>query len=64
MARGEDSPESDFDFLVSFDGVASLTDLAGLHDGLEECLKAPVDVVSVGGLNDKHKQILEEALVL
>jgi predicted nucleotidyltransferase len=64
VARGEDSPESDFDFLVTFNGGASLTDLAGLHDELEKFLNAPVDVVSTGGLKGRHHQILEEALIL
>ena len=64
VARGEESPESDFDFLVTFNQGASLTDLAGLHDELAEYLNAPVDVVSTGGLKARHHQILEEALIL
>ena len=64
IARGEDGPESDFDFLVTFTPTASLTDLAGLHDSLEEFLSAPVDVVSSGGLKARDFHIREEALIL
>lgn len=49
-ARGEDQPGSDLDLLVDFDDSASLFDLVGLADVLEERLGIAVDVVSAGGL--------------
>ena len=64
VARDEDGPESDIDFLVTFSSDASLTDLAGLHDSLEEFLNMPVDVISSGGLKPRDSHIREEALVL
>jgi len=45
VARGEDGPESDVDFVVAFDDHASLLDLIGLKQDLEEMLGREVDVV-------------------
>jgi len=64
VARREDGPGSDIDFLVTFTPDASLTDLAGLHDSLEEFLKMPVDVISLGGLKPRDGHIRQEALAL
>ena len=64
VARGEDGPDSDVDFLVTFDKGTSLLDLVRLQNALEEFLKVPVDVVSIGGLKPRDHQIREEALTL
>lgn len=64
VARGEDRPDSDVDFLVTFDKGTSLLDLVGLQDSLEEFLKMPVDVISMGGLKARDNHIREEALAL
>lgn len=64
VARGEDGPDSDVDFLVTFDKEASLLDLVGLQNSLAEFLKIPVDVISIGGLKPRDQHIREEALVL
>ena len=64
VARGEDGPDSDVDFLVTFDKGTSLLDLVGLQDSLEEFLKMPVDVISIGGLKPRDHHIREEALAL
>lgn len=57
VARGEDTFDSDIDLLVDFDEDASLFDMGGLMEDLEELL-APhrVDLVSTGGLltRDTH----------
>ena len=50
VARGEESPSSDLDFLVSFEPGSSLFDLIHLRDELQEILGVDVDVVSEGGL--------------
>lgn len=50
VARGEQGPGSDVDFLVRMEVGRSLFDLAGLVGELEELLGCPVDVVSEGGL--------------
>ena len=64
VARGDDGPDSDVDFLVTFDKGTSLLDLVRLQDALEEFLKIPVDVISIGGLKPRDHQIREEALTL
>jgi predicted nucleotidyltransferase len=64
VARGEDTNESDFDFLVEFSPEASLFDQAGLQIELEELLGCKVDVISQGGLKPKDSQILREAVYL
>lgn len=46
VARGEDTEESDIDFLVDPAPDAGLFDLGGLHEDLEELLGIPVDVIS------------------
>jgi predicted nucleotidyltransferase len=53
IARGEDSPESDVDLLVTFGPEASLLDQAGLIAELEDLLGAHVDVVSDRALKDR-----------
>ena len=64
VARGDDSDDSDYDFLARFKDGASLFDLAGLKLDLEEVLGGDVDVISAGGLKDKHRGILEDAITL
>jgi predicted nucleotidyltransferase len=62
VARGEDRPDSDADFLVEFEPGASLLDLMGIQDELEALLGCPVDVLSVGGLKDRDEHIRREAV--
>ena len=68
VARGDDGPDSDYDFLATFANGASLFDLGALQIALEEMLSAEVDVISVGGLKpDKregHRAMLAEAIPL
>ena len=61
VARGDDS---DYDFLARFTEDASLFDLAGLQLDLKELLGHDVDVISVGGLKDKHRGMLNDAITL
>ena len=62
VARGEDTFDSDIDLLVDLDKDASLFDVGGLLEDLEELL-APhrVDVVSTGGLLARDDHIRTEA---
>ena len=62
VARGDDTPESDIDFLVEFQKGSSLFDLMDLQEALEQLLGASVDVVSVGGLKDRDDHIRREAV--
>ena len=62
VARGDDTPESDIDFLVEFQKGSSLFDLMDLQEALEQLLGASVDVVSVGGLKERDDHIRREAV--
>ena len=64
VARGEDGPDSDIDFLVEFDEGSSLFDLLHISEELEELLGVQVDVVSAGGLKDRDENIRSEAVLL
>ena len=54
-ARKEERPDSDVDFLVQFDGHASLFDACDIKDGLERQLNRKADVVS-------YKCILDDSM--
>lgn len=62
VARGDDGPDSDIDFLVDFEPGASLIDLMQIQDELESLLSCTVDVVSLGGLKDRDEHIRREAI--
>ncbi len=49
VARGEDSEKSDIDLLVEPAPGATLFDMGGLREELEELLGVPVDVISING---------------
>lgn len=64
VARGDDGPNSDFDFLVTFEENSSLLDVAALMNELSDYLKTPVDVVSEGALEHRDIGIRTEAVLL
>ncbi|HKK01643.1 MAG TPA: nucleotidyltransferase family protein [Desulfuromonadales bacterium] len=65
VARGEDRPDSDVDFLVDFQPGATLFDQAALIDALSIKLGRRVDVISSRALNSHLQQkIREEAVTL
>ncbi|MGH2547542.1 MAG: nucleotidyltransferase family protein [Acidimicrobiales bacterium] len=64
VARGEEHPGSDIDFLVQFETGSSLFDLMDLEAELAELLGVHVDVISAGGLKDRDHHIREEAVSL
>ena len=62
VARGDDRPDSDIDFLVNLESGISLLDLARLLRELNTLLNRPVDVVTEAGLRPRIKpQVLKEA---
>ncbi len=62
VARGDNRPESDIDFLVNLEVGRSLLDLARLLRELSALLNCPVDVVTEAGLRPRIKtQVLKEA---
>ncbi|MEI8287108.1 MAG: nucleotidyltransferase family protein [Actinomycetes bacterium] len=64
VARGEDTSESDIDFLIDFAKGSSLFDIIDIQDELENLLQCPVDIVAVGGLKDRDDHIRQEAIPL
>lgn len=64
VARGEDGPTSDVDFLVEFERGSSLFDVIRLQDDLRELLGCNVDVISSGALLDRDQCIRRDAIVL
>lgn len=64
VAWGEETPDSDLDFLVEFDAGASLFDLVRIGMDLEELLGRPVDVDSVGGLLPEDDDVRHNAIPL
>lgn len=63
-ARGDERSDSDVDLLVDFDEESSLFDLIRLTRELEQLLGRPVDVVSTGGLKERDRRLLAEAVDL
>lgn len=62
VARGEDTTDSDVDFLVSMRPERSLLDLIGFQQDVEALLERPADVVSENGLHPALRdQVLREA---
>jgi len=64
VARGEDGPMSDIDFLVGFDADASILDLVHLELDLRAMLECDVDVIARGGLKPRDQHLLDEAVSL
>ena len=62
VARGEERPDSDIDFLVNLESGRSLLDLARLLRELKSLLGRDVDVITEAGLRSRIKQrVLKEA---
>ncbi len=65
VARGETSPESDVDLLVSMKSGKTLLDFIALWQDLEQILDCKVDVISEGGVSPYlRERILAEAVPL
>lgn len=64
VARGEDGPQSDIDFLVELEPEASLFDLIHIEDDLRALLAVDLDVVSVGALRPRDRRIRSEVVPL
>ena len=64
VARGDDTEDSDCDFLADFAPGASLFDQAGLIRDLEELLGRSVDVISAGALTARDDAIRRDAILL
>ena len=64
VARGEDRPDSDFDFLVEPPEGADLFDLMHLEDAFSRILGRDVDLVSYAGLDPELDKDVLGATVL
>jgi len=64
VVRGEDSPDSDIDILVSFREPIGLFALAGLRQELSERLGHPVDLVTEGFLSRYIRPYVEREKVI
>jgi predicted nucleotidyltransferase len=63
VVRGEDTPDSDVDFLVTMEPERSLFDMGGLLTDLEDLLGRRVDVVTQDGLHSYIRdRVLNEAV--
>ncbi len=63
VVRGEDTPESDIDFLVEFEPERSLIDHVALIQDLEDLLGRRVDVVTDSGLHWYIKERIQREAV-
>jgi predicted nucleotidyltransferase len=65
VARGEDTGDSDVDFLVDLEPGRNLMDLGGLLMDLRDLLQRDVDVVTEPGLRPRvAQQVLTDAVEL
>jgi predicted nucleotidyltransferase len=61
VLRGDASPGSDVDFLVSLDERRSLLDLGGLQMDLRDALGCEVDIVTDTGLRERIRDDIRAA---
>lgn len=65
MQGGEQKKESDLDIIVKFYKGATLFDLVGLADYLEEKLKVKVDIVPDDTIREEiKKEVLKETVFI
>ena len=64
VARGEDTEESDYDFLVDFAKGVTLFDIGGLEADLEDLLGASVDIVPRSCVRASCRDMFEDAISL
>ena len=63
VARGENRPGSDVDFLVEFEGLATFDKYLDLKFFLEELLKCRVDLVTRKALKSRLRPYVEKEAV-
>ncbi len=63
FARGEQTPDSDLDVLVSMDKSVSLLEWAGAVNYLSSLLGIKVDVVPVEDIRPELKQVIMEEVI-
>lgn len=63
LVRGEDTPQSDIDILVRFDGPATSKRYFGVQFYLEDLLGRPVDLVTDKALRPELRPYIEREAV-
>ena len=64
VARGDDTDDSDVDFVADFDKGVTLFDMCGLQAALEDLLGADVDVVPRSSVKRGCQRIFDDAIEL
>lgn len=65
VSRGEDTAESDIDILYTFQpGKATLANLTGLHDHLEQTFGRKIDLVSRKWISPILRPIIEQDAII
>ena len=64
VARGQQRPDSDVDFLVQFEKMPGLVQFIRLEDELKNILKTKVDVVVKGSEKSLIKPAIEKDLIV
>ena len=60
VARGQEKPESDVDFLVRFSGEPTFERYASLKLFLEDLLQCPIDLVTEDAIRPRMRASIEE----
>jgi predicted nucleotidyltransferase len=64
VARGEDTENSDIDFLVDAAPGATLFDIGGLYEDFVDLLGVPVDIIITGGrMHERMRMTIERDAV-
>ena len=65
VSRGEDTPDSDIDILYTFQpGKATLANLTGLHDHLEQLFNRKIDLVSRKWISPILRPTIEQDAII
>jgi predicted nucleotidyltransferase len=64
VARGEENENSDIDILAEFNSNATLLDISGIKNYLEEKLKHKVDILSTRAIKPRLEQYIYKDLIL
>ena len=64
VARGEDTQDSDYDFLADYEKGVTLFDQCGLKGALEDLLGSEVDVVPRASVRESYRNMNDDAIEL
>ena len=61
-ARGDETPDSDIDFLVEFADGASILNLSCLIEDISDIIDRPADILTINSLKKEPKEFSETIL--